>query len=187
MKAIETHYKGYRFRSRLEARWAVFFETLKIKFEYEPEGYELGAGDRYLPDFWLPELHVFVEIKPEKPVDIETCKAARLASGLGKAVWLVWGSPRIDWPQDLGVMFCWDIADSSAGSSGAVPCGAFMDCERGLAFDMAQGDRKSFFATSYFEHEIPVFSPENKIFGLDSSRAAVEASRGARFEFGEKG
>lgn len=187
MKAIETRYKGYRFRSRLEARWAVFFETLKIKFEYEPEGYELGAGERYLPDFWLPDFHIFVEVKPEKPSHIENSKADKLAHGLGKAVWLVRGPPRIDWPQDVGAMLTWDIADSSAGCSGWAPCGVFMDCEQGLAFDMVGGSRKTYFATSDFEHEIPVFSPENKILGFDSSRAAVEASRGARFEFGEKG
>ena len=27
IKAIPTEYKGYRFRSRLEARWAVFFDA----------------------------------------------------------------------------------------------------------------------------------------------------------------
>lgn len=51
MKAIETTYKGYRFRSRLEARWAVFFDALGLKWAYEPEGFELGGGVRYLPDF----------------------------------------------------------------------------------------------------------------------------------------
>lgn len=51
MKAIETRYKGYRFRSRLEARWAVFFDALGIKWEYEPEGYDLGEAGWYLPDF----------------------------------------------------------------------------------------------------------------------------------------
>lgn len=50
-RAIQTIYRGYRFRSRLEARWAVFFETLGLKWEYEPEGFELGDGFRYLPDF----------------------------------------------------------------------------------------------------------------------------------------
>ncbi len=30
IKAIETRYKGYRFRSRLEARWAVFFDALSV-------------------------------------------------------------------------------------------------------------------------------------------------------------
>lgn len=51
MKAIETRYKGYRFRSRTEARWAVFFDALQLPWKYEPEGFELGDGLRYLPDF----------------------------------------------------------------------------------------------------------------------------------------
>lgn len=49
-KAIETQWKGYRFRSRLEARWAVFFEAMGLAWDYEPEGYDLPNG-RYLPDF----------------------------------------------------------------------------------------------------------------------------------------
>ena len=53
MKAIETEYKGYLFRSRLEARWAVFFDACGVKWEYEPEGFDLGNGLYYLPDFLL--------------------------------------------------------------------------------------------------------------------------------------
>lgn len=45
MKAIQTEYKGYLFRSRLEARWAVFFDACGIAWEYEPEGYDLGNGE----------------------------------------------------------------------------------------------------------------------------------------------
>lgn len=63
MKAIETIYNGYRFRSRLEARWAVFFDEMGIKYEYEPQGYKLSNGKCYLPDFYLPESKCFVEIK----------------------------------------------------------------------------------------------------------------------------
>lgn len=68
IKAIETNYGGYRFRSRLEARWAVFFDELGIEWEYEKEGYEDG-GVCFLPDFYLPNIGVrtpggcFVEIK----------------------------------------------------------------------------------------------------------------------------
>ena len=51
IKPIETVYNGYRFRSRLEARWAVFFDALGVKYEYEPEGFDLGDGLYYLPDF----------------------------------------------------------------------------------------------------------------------------------------
>lgn len=51
IKAIETRYKGYRFRSRLEARWAVFFDELGWNWTYEEEGFENEWGDKYLPDF----------------------------------------------------------------------------------------------------------------------------------------
>lgn len=71
MKAIETRYKGYRFRSRLEARWAVFFDALGIKWEYEKEGYELPSG-WYLPDFWLPEDFFWAEVKPSEAVTNES-------------------------------------------------------------------------------------------------------------------
>lgn len=71
IKAIETEYNGYRFRSRLEARWAVFFDACGVRWEYEPEGFELPNGMRYLPDFKLygcteraPET-VWVEVKGE--------------------------------------------------------------------------------------------------------------------------
>lgn len=50
MTPIQTRYKGYNFRSRLEARWAVFFDALGLAWEYEPEGFQLEAG-WYLPDF----------------------------------------------------------------------------------------------------------------------------------------
>lgn len=68
LKAIETSYKGYLFRSRLEARWAVFFDTLGFEWEYEPEGFELPDGQRYVPDFRMPTLMhsgaAWVEVKP---------------------------------------------------------------------------------------------------------------------------
>lgn len=71
IKAIETYYNGYRFRSRLEARWAVFFDALGIKYEYEPEGYELSDGSKYLPDFYLPDLKYYVEVKG-KSIQLES-------------------------------------------------------------------------------------------------------------------
>lgn len=65
LKPIETVYNGYRFRSRLEARWAVFFDALNIEYKYEHQGFNLGKFGWYLPDFWLPNnnLH-WIEIKP---------------------------------------------------------------------------------------------------------------------------
>lgn len=63
IKPIETIYAGSRFRSRLEARWAVFFNWLKIRYVYEPQGYELSDGTKYLPDFYLPDSDTFFEVK----------------------------------------------------------------------------------------------------------------------------
>jgi hypothetical protein len=57
IKPIETVYNGYRFRSRLEARWAVFFDSLRVEYLYEPEGFQTEYG-RYLPDFFLPKIAV---------------------------------------------------------------------------------------------------------------------------------
>lgn len=64
IKAIETEYDGHRFRSRTEARWAVFFNNANIKYTYETEGFENKEGARYLPDFYLPDFDVHVEVKP---------------------------------------------------------------------------------------------------------------------------
>lgn len=69
LKAIQTEYKGSRFRSRLEARWAVFFDACGVDWEYEPEGYDLGGGLQYLPDFLLHGVQgrdggdLYVEVK----------------------------------------------------------------------------------------------------------------------------
>lgn len=57
IKAIETVYKGYKFRSRLEARWAVFFDVCGVEWEYEPEGYNVD-GLCYLPDFLLHDVSI---------------------------------------------------------------------------------------------------------------------------------
>lgn len=79
IKAIETEYKGHRFRSRIEARWAVFFDALDIVWEYEREGYELDSGRRYLPDFWLPQQRYWIEIKGTYPPTEERRKISAFA------------------------------------------------------------------------------------------------------------
>ncbi len=81
IKAIETKYKGYKFRSRLEARWAVFFDALGIKWEYEKEGFDLEEAGWYLPDFWLPDKQVWVEVKPRAPSESEGEKMRLLVAG----------------------------------------------------------------------------------------------------------
>jgi hypothetical protein len=95
--AIETCYAGYRFRSRLEARWAVFFKHAGIDFKYEPEGYVVD-GVPYLPDFLIypgTEFQTWVEIKGQFPDDAEIKKAAKLAEGTGIRTYLYFGEVEI--------------------------------------------------------------------------------------------
>lgn len=91
-KAIETHYAGYRMRSRLEARWARFFDAMNFLWDYEPEGYELPSG-RYLPDFWLPRVEMWAEAKPEPFNDRELRLARELVIATVRPLILLDGSP----------------------------------------------------------------------------------------------
>ena len=88
IKAIQTRYTGRLFRSRLEARWAVMLDCLKVSWEYEYEGFVLGDGTKYLPDFWMPELLCYVEIKPFTASAMEKSCCSQLAIGSGCRVYL---------------------------------------------------------------------------------------------------
>lgn len=93
MKAIETIYNGFRFRSRLEARWAVFFDAADVSYIYEPEGFELADGSWYLPDFYLSSCNVWVEVKPDR-ADEQTVQLANgLSCGKGERVLVIQGTP----------------------------------------------------------------------------------------------
>jgi hypothetical protein len=58
-RAHPTTYGGTQFRSRLEARWAAFFDLAQWRWEYEPSD---DAG--WVPDFILVDSGVAVEVKP---------------------------------------------------------------------------------------------------------------------------
>ena len=123
IKAIDTEYAGHLFRSRLEARWAVFFDYLISKtrldrsppnftWEYEPEGFELPGGKRYLPDFRLNNRlggSRWIEVKPrhikyDPKFDLFS-KAIRLSSEFWEThEVLVSGTP-LEWIKD-GNRFC---------------------------------------------------------------------------------
>ncbi len=110
IRAIQTLYDGIWFRSRLEARWAVFFNALQVPYEYEPEGSDLGVAlGGYLIDFWLPEQGVWVEIKPNRPTESERRKAHALAVSSGSRVCVFMGREfRLTTPHPrLGVVGTW--------------------------------------------------------------------------------
>ncbi len=99
VEAIETSHNGVTYRSRTEARWAVFFEVLELSFEYERTRVTLSTGQTYLPDFYLPQLAAWFEIKPDNDAVVteEASKARRLAADKpGQRVWLAIGGPSVD-------------------------------------------------------------------------------------------
>lgn len=101
IKPIQTHYKGYHFRSRLEARWAVFFEVMQVKWSYEPEGFVLPDGTKYLPDFFIhserdyhrPGSGWWIEIKPTYPSESELDKFKQLCESTEHNGYLFIGLP----------------------------------------------------------------------------------------------
>ena len=188
IKPIETIYKGYRFRSRLEARWAVFFDALGVEYEYEPEGYEFDDGTRYLPDFYLKDIQMFVEIKNEHFLkdekNINYIKMLEsFSEGTNCPILLIVGTPG-DKPFSVYLSF----ADNNGGGL------TWMD------FVMIGKDKND--GKIYFFHD--VFLPDFSIYSHDFDNElnlanepaeghllqedyiqAISKARQARFEFGE--
>lgn len=101
MKAKKTLYNGYKFRSKLEAKWAVFFDLCGIKYDYEPEAFICFDGSQYTPDFFLYDVSlrsdytisgVFVEIKPQNFNDYDRKYQERISSAVETLIVLV-GDP----------------------------------------------------------------------------------------------
>lgn len=119
---IETTYNGTRFRSRLEARWAAFFDLVGWKWTYEP--FDLAG---YIPDFVL-QFHepLLVEVKPELSIAGLEQHAGKLeGSGWEKEALIVGADPRLDgewrdtgaigllaerWVSESRVEFTWEEA-----------------------------------------------------------------------------
>lgn len=164
IQAIETEYAGVRFRSRLEARWAVFFDALGVRWEHEPEAFVLPSGARYLPDFWLPDLKLFAEVKPEG----DSFTRARELASHERPVWLLEGLPSIGpWKIVPGVET--DIHDGS------------MWCERVILREFGNSDSPpkqewKLRASDFFDHPAEGFSVESP-----TAQAAVDAVLRHRF------
>jgi hypothetical protein len=158
-RAIETRYAGYRFRSRLEARWAVFFDAMGLKWEYEPEGFELPGGVRYLPDFRIAG--DWFEVKPERD---SADKARLFAESTGQTIYVLDGHP------DLRAYVGW------SGTSGP----------SNMIF-IPSGYKYSPFFVATSEADQRRYPRQDFHWEALDVEAAVLASRSARFEFGESG
>lgn len=157
IKPIETVYRGYKFRSRLEARWAVYFDALNLKWEYEKEGFDLD-GFRYLPDFWLCDVQMWAEVKGSDFTAIEYEKCRRLTVRTGYECLLLSGVP--DTRSYLTIIDCPELdneIDYMISSDG------FVAAPSPILEDFEQGER------------------------FENVALAVVAARSARFEFGQSG
>jgi hypothetical protein len=76
-KSIPTEYNGQMYKSRLEAKVAKFLDEnatefkdgqlVKVEIQYEPKNFLLENGLDYCPDFYLPQLNLWIEVKGSMP------------------------------------------------------------------------------------------------------------------------
>ncbi len=168
--AIEPQYSGYRFRSRLEARWAVFFDALGLQWEYEKQGYKLGGAGWYLPDFWLPSLDTWVEIKPEASQGASD-KICALSSGLEQNGLLLAGAPGYSLHGDYGHCSYTMIVYAPHVERWR-PVQWAIGADDGVVTIVPQPDSPGRFLIATAPAQL---------------LAAYNAARGARFEHGERG
>jgi hypothetical protein len=87
--AIATAYRNFEFRSRLEAKWAVFFDLCGWKWSYEPID-----CNGWIPDFAIGHRPTLVEVKPFWHLeDFAEARAKIVASGYGRDVLLLGCDP----------------------------------------------------------------------------------------------
>lgn len=89
------YHNGNLFRSSTEYQWALVFEALHIHYLYELRSFDTEHG-RYLPDFYLPNLKVWIEIKGMPPTDIELKKCQAVHSHTGEPVLVLSGRPGVN-------------------------------------------------------------------------------------------
>lgn len=168
---LETVYAGHRFRSRTEARWAVFFDALGIRWGYETEGFSMD-GLLYLPDFLLSDLDLWVEIKGQSPNKEELLKGMRLSLGTKRRVLFLFGE---QWPGRHGSLL-FDGHESSGGTETEfVECHL---CAQDRALRLGDGSRLTLG---------PPCGCRRSGTYTDAAMDAYNAARHARFEHGENG
>lgn len=181
--AIETEYNGYRFRSRLEARWAVFLDALAIDYRYEPEGYDLGKHGLYLPDFWLPDLKYVIEVKGRSPTKLEEWKVAAVCDHLDANGFIVGRIPTEGQLQNAPTFWGWNwITKLGVMDEGYVWC----ECKTCGRIEM-QFDGRSDRISCKGKGGCPTSLHGDKGYNWQSNRLirAYALARKARFEYGE--
>jgi hypothetical protein len=193
VQPIETRYAGCLFRSRLEARWAVFYDCLGIDWRYEPEGFDCLDLGWYLPDFWLPAFQFVIEIKPGYPSEeeegIQIQKLRIATEGLrAKCGFLFYGDiPRSNPAEDYCESALLVCPDPTGGFDGHWQDNAHWWCEcpccgqLGIAFN---GRTEQFKCCEGNKWEVSPGQFRHHGINPDSPRLlrAYEAARSERFQ-----
>ena len=189
----ETRYNGEIFRTDLEARWAVFFDSLGIEYEYRPEGIPLSGGAVYHPDFFLPCFNCYFAVRDFMDILTPRGKEAErlIRAGHDSGDWagiIAFGGP---WDQNLHI-YCQETDDGGGGSYDArVAFARHPDSKRPCLFAFEDWRKRSFFDSFGEDMEIiPLFTTEcgvNKYddFVTAGVRRAAEHARAVCFEHGQ--
>ena len=179
-KPIETEYNGYLFRSRLEARWAVFFDALGVDYEYEPEGFKLPSGDCYLPDFRIKcwgdrgnindkPFDLWIEVKG-KMTRTDAIKILEFAET--HPILIVGKIPDLGCSSDAYALKAYESMDG---------CGPYP-----FNYETIDGDCFGAYPAA-FEGKFFLWGDDgNYIWNVSEVEAAYTKARQARFEHGEK-
>lgn len=71
-------YHDTKFKSELEANFALFLDALALKWEYEKYYFKMETGEGYIPDFYIPKLKLWIEVRGYHEV-VSWSKAMRFA------------------------------------------------------------------------------------------------------------
>lgn len=141
IEAVPTEYAGITFRSRLEADWAHTLTVNGITWTYEPETITLPSGTIYIPDFWLPELGTWIEVKGpgiprvEKTTELAQTRAchctAECACQWPGGELVILGRESLDWdPETRGHQPTWGYANWETPHGPSAYCVTCLGCQR---------------------------------------------------------
>ena len=92
MTSNDVVYNGIIFKSRLAARWAVYFDVVGIKYEYAGKVIEL-PDRKVTPDFWLPQVEKYAYVKSNPFTDSEISSIDETVLNAECSVLMLVGAP----------------------------------------------------------------------------------------------
>lgn len=169
----------------MEARWAVYFDVLGLKWDYELQGFSLGDGIYYLPDFWLPQVAMWAEVKADGFSEDELEKAWRLHAATQRPVLLLSGVP--DFAVYKHTQYIHEPYYDCCETPPCPECKrSYVDCFVSMyhGYPSSEGRFYTNCGWADWSHPAPENMPDER-WWRDEVAEAVYAARSARFEYGQ--